>query len=193
MKQLLFLPIDINIDLNEFKRTHTETKIPTSPIQPYWDSVALDKQSVLQNSVKQIIDQLPFSSITLVMHKFQTRPVGAHYDVYPNHMKFAPGELDNINENEPCGYRLVIHGSQNVLEVYDGDQWHCPVLPSMPCCYLIDSTRLRHKVKDDPGRELLYFRGIIDRKKHLDLIDRSMKKYSDMALYYKQLHTASII
>ena len=109
-----------------------------------------------------------------------------HFDVYLNSKFIEEEELNNIQENEPCGYRLVLKGSTDALEVFDGEKWICPILPSVPCCYLIDSTRLKHRVKNDPGRELLYFRGLVDKTKHLKLIEKSMKKYGDLAIYLKK-------
>lgn len=186
MEKIIFLPIDIDINLSEFNRTNTEKKVLLNAYQPFWDTVSLDSVSLSENNIRKIYDQLPYSKISFVLHKFQTREVRPHFDVYLNSKFIEEEELNNIQENEPCGYRLVLKGSTDALEVFDGENWICPTLPSVPCCYLIDSTRLKHRVKNDPGRELLYFRGLIDKTKHLKLIEKSMKKYGDKAIYLKK-------
>lgn len=180
---LLFLPIDIQVKNISFKRTDNLKKVPAQIFQPaWWDSAILDSASL--NYFSDIIEQLPYDKISIVMHKFQNSPVGSHLDVYPN-MKIDPMELANINDNEPCGYRLVLNGKDDVLEIFDGVNWLTPKLPSVPCCYLINSTRLRHRVKDDPGREVLYFRGIINKDRNQELIEKSLKVYKDHAVYSK--------
>jgi hypothetical protein len=180
---LLFLPIDIQVDKINFKRTNDLKKVPAQIFQPsWWDSAILDKPSLAQ--FDHIIEQLPYDKISIVMHKFQNGPVGSHLDVYPS-MKIEAEELENIKENEPCGYRLVLNGRNDVLEIFDGVNWLTPTLPTVPCCYLINSTKLRHRVMDDPGREVLYFRGIINKERNQELIEKSLKVYKDHAVYSK--------
>lgn len=185
MKNLLYLPIDIDIGKLQFERNDSLQKMPVHHFQPkWWDSVILNKESIIENDLRSVIDQLPYVKITMAMHKYQTAPVDEHFDVYPQ-MKISPEELNEIKNNEPCGYRLVIKGRNNVLEVWDGSKWLTPKMPKSPCCYLINTTALKHRVKDDPGREIIYFRGILDPKKHLELIEKSLKKYQKYAVYLK--------
>ena len=182
-KNLLYLPIDINIETLAFTRDESLQKMPTHTFQPgWWDSVILNHESVIKNNLKAVIDQLPFKKITMAMHKFQTAPVAEHFDVYPQ-MKISQEELYEIQNNEPCGYRLVIKVRNDVLEIWNGKEWLNPVLPESPCCYLINTTALKHRVKDDPGREIIYFRGILDKDKHLALIKKSLSKYKKQAVY----------
>lgn len=180
---LLFLPIDIHIDNISYQRDPNLKKVPLQIFQPkWWDSAILNQDAL--NHFDSIIKQLPYDRISVVMHKFQNEPVGSHLDVYPS-MKIDAEELANITENEPCGYRMVLNGSPDVLEVFDGTDWIVPRLPQAPCCYLINSTKLRHRVKDDPGREILYFRGIINKERNNALIEKSLKLYKDYAIYSK--------
>jgi hypothetical protein len=37
----------------------------------------------------------------------------------------------------------------------------------------------------DPGREVLYFRGIINKERNQELIEKSLKVYKDHAVYSK--------
>jgi len=108
--------------------------------------------------------------------------VSPHYDVYPD-MKFDEGEYANILNNEPAGYRLVIEGSTDTLHVKSGNTFELAQLPSVPGCYLLNSTAGLHMVKDDPGRKIIYVRGFINPDKHSALIDKSLKLYKDFALY----------
>ena len=39
-----------------------------------------------------------------------------------------------------------------------------------------------HSVDDDSGRVVIYISGFIDKEKHLDILNRSMKKYSEFKL-----------
>jgi hypothetical protein len=183
MKTLLYLPIDIEIESINFNRDDSLRKMPTHSFQPkWWDSAILNFESFERNNLLPIIDQLPYDKITMAMHKFQTSPVEEHFDVYPQ-MKISTEELQDIRDNEPCGYRIVIKGRNDVLEVWNGKEWVCPILPKSPCCYLINTTSLKHRVKDDPGREIIYFRGLLNKEKHRDLINRSLNRYKDQAIY----------
>jgi hypothetical protein len=185
MKTLLYLPIDIDVGIINFNRDDSLRKMPTHGFQPkWWDSAILDFQSFEKNNLLPIINQLPYDKITMAMHKFQTTTVEEHFDVYPQ-MKISAEELQDIKDSEPCGYRIVIKGRNDVLEVWNGKEWLCPILPESPCCYLINTTSLKHRVKDDPGREIIYFRGILNKEKHRDLINRSLNRYKDQAIYLK--------
>jgi hypothetical protein len=98
-------------------------------------------------------------------------------------MKFDENEFEHIRSNEPCGYRIVINGVLEKLHVKTNDNWVVAKLPYTPICYLINSTTLYHKVDDDPTRETIYVRGWIDREKHNNLIDTSLKKFKEYAIY----------
>lgn len=183
MKKLLYLPIDLDIPSIDFLRDEMLNKMPTHKFQPkWWDSVILNFDSFEKNNLTNVINQLPYDKITMAMHKFQTAPVDEHFDVYPQ-MKISQEELKEIQDNEPCGYRLVLKGSNDVLEVWNGNSWITPIMPKAPCCYLINTTALKHRVKDDPGREIIYFRGILNKEKHLRLIHKNLEKYKNQAVY----------
>lgn len=182
--ELLYLPIDIDITSVEFDREQLK-KMPTHSYQPkWWDSAIMDNLSIEKNGLVDVLNQLPFDKITMAMHKFQNEPVGEHFDVYPQ-MKISPEEFKNISDNEPCGYRIVLKGNNDRLSVWDGESWVTPILPSVPCCYLINATKMKHKVSDDPGREIIYLRGIINSERHKELVEKSLRKYGDLAVYLK--------
>jgi len=181
---LIFLPIDIELpdsilDLN-LEKEHKES-VRLTKYNPYWNSTIITESHSTFNIIKPIIDQLPFDNITTITHKIQDRAVGPHVDVYPD-MIFQEDELDNIKINEPSGYRIVINGQKDRLEIFNGKDWITPILPEIPCCYLINSTIMKHRVKEDENRELLYFRGFLNTEKHLELIKKSYIKYGQYAV-----------
>jgi hypothetical protein len=181
---LLFLPIDIELpdsilNLN-VKKEHKES-VRLTKYNPYWNSTIITKSHSIFDTIKPVIDQLPFDNITTVTHKIQDRAVGPHVDVYPD-MVFQEGELDNIKLNEPSGYRILIKGQNGKLEIFNGKDWVAPILPKVPCCYLINSTTTSHRVKEDENRELLYVRGFLNNQKHLELIKKSYIKYGQYAV-----------
>ena len=175
---ILFLPIDIEIPkINAIHLPPTSVK---GKYQPFWNTVSI-KESVDKN-LEFVLSQLPFDKITNIYYKEQIGTVSPHYDVYPD-MKFDEGEYANILNNEPAGYRLVIEGSTDTLHVKSGNTFELAQLPSVPGCYLLNSTAGLHMVKDDPGRKIIYVRGFINPDKHSALIDKSLKLYKDFALY----------
>lgn len=177
------MPIDIDVPNMKFDRDDTLYKVPNQIFQPkWWDSVIVNVNPDKLKEFSYIYDQLPYSEAPIVMHKYQDIPVGPHFDVYPT-MKISKEEYSHIQDNEPCGYRVVLSGQLGKLKILVGNEWITPELPSMPVCYLINSTKLKHKVEDDPGREVVYFRGKIDPLKHEKLLLRSFSKYSDLAIF----------
>jgi hypothetical protein len=179
MKNLLFVPIDI--DTSDLKISFVEGRDVISKFNPYWDSTFIDDGVIKRNNLDRILDQLPITKIGNIQYKVQQRAVGSHLDVYPA-MQFMEGELENIRDNEPSGYRILIKGSHDRLEIFDGKDWITARMPDIPCCYLIDSTAGHHRVKDDPDRTLIYVRAMLDREKHLALIAKSVDKFPDYAI-----------
>lgn len=180
--KLLFLPIDIEIPNITLDRDGLY-KVPTQFHQPkWWDTVIVNSDKERMKVFQPIVDQLPYVEPPMIMHKFQNVPVGPHFDVYKA-MRIPPEEYQNIQDNEPCGYRMVLSGNFDKLQILANGEWVTPKLPSMPVCYLINSTALKHRVLDDPGREVVYFRGIIDPDKHKKLLERSFSKYGEFAYW----------
>jgi len=178
--KLLFLPIDIDLSDFNFQRSGEAEK--NSLFNPWWNSSFISEDSIKENNFERILNQLPFKKITRMFYKTQRIPVESHVDVMPQ-MKFDENEFEHIRSNEPCGYRIVINGVLEKLHVKTNDNWVVAKLPYTPICYLINSTTLYHKVDDDPTRETIYVRGWIDREKHNNLIDTSLKKFKEYAIY----------
>jgi len=176
---LLFLPIDI--DLSRLNFYQKDRSIQLKEYNPYWSSSPIDKDTIERTNFNEILNQLPFEKITTLTHKIQQKKVESHVDVYPS-MTFEKHELAHILENEPCGYRFVLKGNINSIEIFNGNDWVTAEIPAVPCCYLLNSTNGYHRIKEDINRETIYVRGFVDPKKHKDLIDRSYKKYKNYAI-----------
>jgi hypothetical protein len=178
--RLLFLPIDIDLTgIEKFQQLDKSIKVKA--FNSWWESTLITDKTAEINEFNKITDQLPFTKITALTHKIQTEPVPAHIDVYSS-MAFEPGEGENILANEPAGYRFVVYGKTDSLELFTGKEWVTAHVPSVPCCYLINSTTGRHRVKYDENREIIYVRGILDPERHQALIQKSMEKYKEFSI-----------
>lgn len=176
---IIYTPIDI--DISDLEISFVEGRDVISKFNPYWGATYLSDSVIKRNGLDRILDQLPITKIGNIQYKVQQKAVGSHLDVYPA-MQFCEGELENIRANEPAGYRILIKGSHETLEIFDGKDWITARMPDIPCCYLIDSTAGHHKVKDDPDRTLIYVRAMLDKVKHLALIEKSVEKFPNYAI-----------
>lgn len=175
---ILFLPIDIDLTGLSFDQTLTAKVL--QDFNPYWKSTEIT-EDMYNNGLVKILDQLPFDKITVLTHKIQEQKVRYHIDVYPE-MNFEPGEYDHIRNNEPAGYRILLKGGLDRVDVFNGQRWVTAQLPSSPGCYILNSTQALHRVNDDPGREIIYVRGFLNLDRHKELLDRSYAKYKDYAI-----------
>lgn len=178
MQNLLFLPIEIDIisvtfDINQ-------EALPT--FQGLWQTKELTEDQRKSSGIDLITDQLPYEKITLAKYNTQPSSIPAHVDVQPSWTKTIE-EYEHIKNNEPAGYRVVLIGDKNSLEIFDGETWKKARLPSVPFAYVLNSTEYKHRVLEDKNRKTLYFRGFLDRKKHLDIIEKNLKKYQEYAVY----------
>ena len=175
--KLLFVPLDIEVTDPSFElgelHNHNLTSWKTKHV--------LGKENNYQK-YRNLLDQIPISNITLFVHKFQQKIVNPHCDYYPdiNHLS---DEYKHVAENEPAGYHVVLKGKCDALEIFNGKEWINPVLPKCPVAYLLRLTSCLHRVKEDYMRETLYIRGFLDVEKHNQLIQRSIKRYGDLAIY----------
>jgi hypothetical protein len=176
---IVFLPVDIDLTDFDFEQFDKSQRL-TSVYNPYWESTVISQTTQDKNCFDRVLAQLPFKEITVLTYKTQEHPVNQHVDVYPE-MTFKQDELAHIRAHEPAGYRLVVKGSPSVLEVYNGQEWVSAHTPA-PCCYLLNSTQGLHRVAADPGRTIIYIRGILDTERHYALIAKSLKKYRTLAI-----------
>lgn len=176
---ILFLPIDI--DLSNFDFTQLDNSTELTAFNPYWDSSLITEDTIIKNGFNRILDQLPFTKITTLSYKIQKGVVSEHVDVYPA-MTFEEGELEHITTNEPSGYRFVIKGAKDSVEVFNGKKWVTAYSPAVPCCYVLNATSGKHRVIADADRRIIYLRGFLDESKHKALIEKSYIKYKNYAI-----------
>lgn len=176
--KLLFVPLDIeitstNFELGEEKSYH----------QNYWETKeVLGKENNYQQ-YRNLLDQIPIVNITTFTHKFQQMVVASHFDYYAPNKETSSDEFIHIKDNEPSGYHIVLKGKCDSLEIFNGKEWINPILPNAPIAYLLNLTSCLHRVKEDHLRETLYIKGLLDEEKHKQLIERSLKRYGDLAIY----------
>jgi hypothetical protein len=193
INKLLFVPIDI--DLSNL------IDIPISPSSfspegaSFWDhEILLQEISYgdqknnwkdLSNDKKIIRDlgeKLAFTELHHVRLSVQNKPVLPHVDVIPE--KYHKQIYQRYLDQEPGGYRLVLKGSKDSLFVINSSgELINAELPSMPCLYAINSTTCKHFIVGDLGREVIYFRGFLDQKKHNNLLEKSLLKYSEFSIW----------
>jgi hypothetical protein len=184
MNKLIFLPLDIDADILNFSKTQEWTSFDAQFFQPlYWNSSVIKEDDPMLSS---ILKKLPFKRIQRILNKFQVKPVDSHIDVLPQ-MDLASEDYKFIKDNEPCGYRILLKGRTDALQFWTGDAWKTAKIPSLPCVYVNDSTTAFHRILEDPDRQVLYIRAYIDPTGHRQLIERSLEKYGDLAIYSTNL------
>lgn len=190
---LLFTPIDLAVPKLEIKKINF-THLRPKP-SPFWNyEQLLDNPSEfsgenvwrtdldeVRNTLKSLVLQLPLKRLYNVRLSEQIDVVRPHVDVNKNGV---PKEhFDEYEQSEPCGYRFVFHGSDSALNIHKGNQTVIARLPSVPSVYLLNSTSGVHSVTGDIGRITLYVRGIVDEQRHNELIERSLAKFGDFAIW----------
>ena len=184
MNNLLFVPLDIQVTEISFELGERQIYH-----QNFWETkTVLGKENNYQQ-YRSLLDQIPIVNITTFTHKFQQMIVKPHYDYY--HNGNVSDEYNHIVENEPSGYHVVLNGKCDSLEVFDGKEWITPILPQVPIAYVLSLTSCLHRVKEDHIRETLYIKGFLDVEKHQQLIERSIKRYGDLAIYQKTLKSTT--
>jgi hypothetical protein len=176
--KLLFIPLDITISLNA---TYSfESRLLAR--QNYWTTNIIDKKNNYEE-YSWLLSQLGIEKVHAFFHKTQQCRVEQHID----YSFKDSSNLIHVTENEPAGYHVVLKGEVDSLEIYDGDTWVTPILPYTPCAYLLNMTECVHRLKDDPDRTTLYLNGRIDSTKHTELIERSLLKFGNLAVYRKDI------
>lgn len=187
--KLVFCPIDLDVSsITHFPEIRNNQN---HSFNKYWDNeILLDEPNKWRenlhedcNQIKELVLQLPFKELHYVRFSRQIGPVLAHKDIIREHL--SEQDWKDTKNNEPCGYRIVLTGEPDTLEGFINREWKPLFLPSVPCCYVGDTTGLTHRVQDDPERCLIYVRGIVDEEKHQQLLKKSLERYGDYAVYSK--------
>lgn len=178
MKNLIFLPIDLNIGGDFFDVDQPMI----STFGGLWNTKVLGQEQYDHPFIRSITSQLPFKEITLIKLNVQARDVPPHVDVKLGYVKNLK-EFSHIKENEPAGYRIILKGKNDALEVFDGKHWQNCEVPKTPFAYVLNSTNTLHRVTDQSDRLTLYFRGYLDIDKHQQLIESNLSKYREYAIF----------
>lgn len=177
MKKLLFLPLDIEVPKFNFS---IDDKFLGR--QLHWNVHTVLNEGGNYNNFNWLIDNISLERITLFLHKIQTKKVDSHLDMKPLNSDMLE-EYKHTVKHEPAGFHILLNGKNDSLEIYTGSQWVTPILPKVPCVYLLNLTSCWHRVKEDPNRETFYIQGYFNTEKHTKLIERNLKIYSDLAIY----------
>ena len=187
MKKLIWLPIDIpKFPISDFN-------LKTDFSWKYWNFARLSESrdsSYSETILKGNLDSrlydwfayFPFKNIRNIKFNIQKDIVREHIDfTSPDNDKQL---FENNSINEPCGYRILIRGSrQGKLYVYKNEQKHYTVMPEDTDVYVLRHTDGLHGVDLEPNRTTIFTHFEIDSVKHRDLIEKSLYKYKDYAIY----------
>jgi hypothetical protein len=196
MNNLLFLPIDIDLPNLEFpKLLNTHSDIMGASFWTYEQLLDAKSDSLLpwrkdldsiRESYKNIISKLPFETLENVRLSIQSKIVKPHIDVSDETKNKSLENYKNYLDNEPCGYRIVVSGDRSALKLIVKEDIVTAELPSIPCVYLINSTTCQHFVDQDIGRKTVYIRGKVNAIKHKNMIEKSLDKFKNYAIFFKE-------
>ena len=195
-KKLIWCPIDIP------KFPYPDFDLPSSSTRwAYWDFKKITKkesksnyaiseiESIIYEEYPDLIEWInlfPFKTIRNIKVNTQIEDCGTHIDFrYERCKTDADKELWNNNSiNEPCGYRTLISGSKTNMQyaIHNGEKIYTTI-PDDTDTFVLNSTTLLHGVDAEPGRKLLYMHFEIDTSANEKLIQSSLEKYSDYAIY----------
>tara|TARA_Y200000002_G_C22560951_1_gene612438 strand:+ start:97 stop:684 length:588 start_codon:yes stop_codon:yes gene_type:complete len=191
VRMVNYVPIDLSQSLD---KDEIVNQFKPNTLWNYW-SYELLSDTTKYPKLHDYIAQLPFKEICTIKINVQTKEVTPHIDFVVdtgdltadqrNYAHIAGKEslelYKNNVKNEPCGYRIVVKGKNDVLQLHQHKQLTC-YKPYDTDCYVINHTGAVHSVTNDIGRITIYISGFIDREKHLKLLKRSMNKYSEYVI-----------
>lgn len=181
---LIFVPVDLDLE-----GTVPQIQQHAPDHWGWWDNEMLLTRDGLWREdlppdflwLRGVIESLPFVSLQMIRVSSQFKPVPPHKDVYPEQV--TERTYKALVKNEPCGYRMVLRGRLDAIQVNTRKGWiTCPI-PQVPCVYLADTTGTDHRVLDDPDRMIVYIRGVVDPVAHKQLMERSLDRWGDWAVY----------
>jgi len=190
MTDLLFLPIDLPRFPVDKLSTDTESewmfwklkKLTEERSSPYDETLL---KTDVPSEISEWVHLLPYKTIRNVKFNIQQSAVMPHMDfTNPDGNR----ELhQNNTENEPCGFRVLLKGSkQNKLYVIksNGEKFY-PQIAEDTDTYVLRHTNGMHGVEFEEDRHTLFLHFEIDAVKHKELIERSLSKYGEYAVWDK--------
>lgn len=190
--KLLYLPIDVDLELDRVEilsgvnptghfHVWDMEKLTTIENGKYGKNSYTESARIKYPNLLKSISKLPFTNISNVKINIQTKEPTLHVDFV------SPSEGQDLAENikgcEPSGYRILVKGNRDSLIVHNGEKACETFLPAEVDCYVLDQSSALHTVKHDPGRVIVYITGFIDKDKHLEILERSFKKYEKFAVH----------
>lgn len=191
MNNLLFLPISLNIMLDE--KEIIEKFSPsrnfhvwnfeklTESNSKYGENNFTKEAQEKYPQIVELVKLLPFSSISNVKINYQTKETKYHIDFV------NPEEGNDLYKNvvtqEPSGYRVILQGSKDVILIKNKNKIQIAKLPDDSNIYVIGQTNCLHKVVEDKNRITIYITGFLDKEKHQKIIQHSLKKYKKYAIF----------
>ena len=197
MENLNWLPIDVpkfsysREVIRDFKRNYvpptakqfwaqklTEPTIDYSPVR--WVGDLTESQKKLANFIDE---NLPFEYVINVKIHHPRTMGNWHLDfTEPEKNKeiYAHNKI-----TDPCGYRIVLQGNRvGDLEVKTSVGSEVPILPEETDVYVIGHTAVPHRtISINPNRYIVFIHGKVDPDQHQYLLERSLEKYRDFAIW----------
>jgi hypothetical protein len=133
--------------------------------------------------LKDFLEKLPFHFITHCNILMQQKFVPSHYDIDRRYEKDA---LLKRRDLEPASYKWLLspHQTQSFF-IEDLTQFrHFPQFPKNYECFVISESSCRHGAVLPPSSKklMLSIFGILDEKKHFEILSRSAVKFKDYIL-----------
>jgi hypothetical protein len=124
------------------------------------------------------IEQFPYKTIRGAKLNIQINDAEPHKDFIRPHVE--PNLYQNNQENEPCGYRVLIAGNRtdSLYVEHEDKRWY-PSMPEDTDVYLIGHTTTYHGVEQETDRRTMFLHFEIEPEEHKKLVDRSLLKYKD--------------
>lgn len=199
MKKLLWCPIDLPKFPNSDKLIEyfgdndnkwyawnmaklTTEVIDDQGINPYAETHLVSELYHQFPEIVTWIENLPYKSIRNVKLNKQLKDVSQHCDFTNPEKDLSLWE--NNNSTEPSGYRVILTGKrQNGLYVVsNGERIFCN-MPEETDTYVLTQTVGSHGVLEDANRWTIYLHLEIDKDEHEKLLEKSLAKYKEYAIY----------
>ena len=174
-------PIRLTVNSGFFWGYWEFNKLTQQRDNPYDKSDWTDEAKEKHSELIEWFNYFPYTNIINVKINRQLKEVKPHIDF--NRPELHPAMYYNNNENEPCGYRIIINGSRKKgIYVMRGEEKIYCDIPDDTDTYVLGHTTTMHGVDDDDDRITIFAHFEIDAEKNRDLLQRSFEKYGSYAI-----------